>query len=270
MHPFMIDPSGHLYVDVATATNSCQPLNRSLESKGLKPCTELETRGGVWLYDANKTNQKFSPAERYATGIRNAEGIAQDGKGNVYVTQHGRDQLHSNWPNLYTLEQEATLPAEELMHLKKGGDYGWPECYFDPKIKKLILAPEYGGDAKKSGECAQKSGPVAAFPAHWAPDGMAYYDKTAFPESYRNGVYIAFHGSWNRAPYPQRGYLVVFQALTQNAGAGRCEIFADGFAGGRAPTDGRRGGSRRRDVRIRRCEGTHLPHSLSGRRHGRS
>jgi glucose/arabinose dehydrogenase/mono/diheme cytochrome c family protein len=231
MHPFMIDAAGNMYVDVATATNSCQPLNRSLESPGSKPCTELKTRGGVWLYDANKTGQKFSPAERFATGIRNAEGIAEDAKGNLYATQHGRDQLHSNWPNLYALEQEATLPAEELMHLTRGGDYGWPECYYDPKMSKLVLAPEYGGDAKKSGECADKSGPVAAFPAHWAPDGMAYYDKASFPQSYRNGVYIAFHGSWNRAPYPQRGYLVAFQALNPDANAGRCEIFADGFAG---------------------------------------
>ncbi|MDP9091315.1 MAG: PQQ-dependent sugar dehydrogenase [Pseudomonadota bacterium] len=231
MHPFMIDASGHLYVDVATATNSCQPLNRSLESPGIKPCTELETRGGVWVYDANQTNQKFSPAERFATGIRNAEGIAQDSKGNVFVTQHGRDQLHSNWPILYALEQEATLPAEELMLLRKGGDYGWPECYYDPAERKLVLAPEYGGDAHMAGECAGKSGPVAYFPAHWAPDGMAYYDQAQFPESYRKGVYIAFHGSWNRAPYPQRGYIVVFQALNADASAGRCEIFADGFAG---------------------------------------
>ena len=231
MHPFLIDAAGHLYVDVATATNSCQPKNRSLESPGMKPCKELETRGGVWLYDANKTGQTFSPAERYATGIRNAEGFAIDAKGNLFITQHGRDQLHSNWPALYTLEQEATLPAEEVMQLRKGGDYGWPECYYDPAQKKLVLAPEYGGDAHKAGECAGKLGPVAAFPPHWAPNAMTYYDRPQFPESYRKGVFIAFHGSWNRAPYPQRGYLVVFQALNEDASAGRCEIFADGFAG---------------------------------------
>ena len=40
---------------------------------------------------------------------------------------------------------------------------------------------------------------------------MVHYDKKAFPERYRNGVFIAFHGSWNRAPYPQGGYNVVFQ-----------------------------------------------------------
>ena len=78
MHPFIIDATGSMYVDVATATNSCQPQNRQPKIPGANPCTELETRGGVWRYDANKTNQVFSPAERFATGIRNAEGFAID------------------------------------------------------------------------------------------------------------------------------------------------------------------------------------------------
>jgi len=78
MHPFIIGDDGSMYVDVATATNSCQAKNRQPKIPGDNPCTELETRGGVWRYDANKTNQMFSPAERYATGIRNAEGFAFD------------------------------------------------------------------------------------------------------------------------------------------------------------------------------------------------
>jgi mono/diheme cytochrome c family protein len=60
---------------------------------------------------------------------------------------------------------------------------------------------------------------------------MALYDKQQFPEHYRKGVFIAFHGSWDRAPYPQGGYNVVFQALAGDRASGRCEIFADGFAG---------------------------------------
>ena len=106
-----------MYVDVATATNACQVKNRQLESPGVDPCTELETRGGIWRYDANKTGQKFSPAARYATGIRNGEGFAFDSSGRLFVTQHGRDQLHANWPKLYKAEEEATLPAEELLLL---------------------------------------------------------------------------------------------------------------------------------------------------------
>jgi glucose/arabinose dehydrogenase/mono/diheme cytochrome c family protein len=233
MHPFVIDADGTMYVDVATATNACQPQNRVPKSPGINPCTELQTRGGIWRYDANKTNQVFSPAERFATGIRNAEGFAIDsGAHRIFVTQHGRDQLHSNWPDVYKPEEEATQPAEELLRLTRGGDYGWPECYYDAEQRKLVLAPEYGGDGgRKIGPCANKIAPIAAFPAHWAPNAMALYDKEQFPAHYRHGVFIAFHGSWNRAPYPQGGYNVVFEALAGDRASGKCEVFADGFAG---------------------------------------
>src|SRR6202162_2687106 len=67
MHPFTIDREGSLYIDVATATNACQAQNRTAKSAGIDPCTELETRGGIWRYDASKTNQTFSPSGRFAT-----------------------------------------------------------------------------------------------------------------------------------------------------------------------------------------------------------
>ena len=238
MHPILIDANGQMYVDVATPSNACQVKNRIAGSPGVDPCPELATRGGIWLYDANKTDQVFSPAERFATGIRNGEGLAMDGTGRLFVTQHGRDQLHANWPALYKPDQEATLPAEQMMRLTKDGDYGWPECYYDPFVKKLILAPEYGGDGKKVGVCAKKLGPVAAFPAHWGPNAMIHYDKTQFPDRYRSGVFIAFHGSWDRAPYSQGGYNVVFQPLAGERASGPCEIFADGFAGTAVSPDG--------------------------------
>jgi glucose/arabinose dehydrogenase/mono/diheme cytochrome c family protein len=233
MHPLAIDATGNLYVDVATATNACQRENRTLHSPGMVPCTELKTRGGIWRFDANKVDQIFSPAERFATGIRNAEGFAIDPAAHrVFVTQHGRDQLHANWPDLYKPEQEATQPAEELLLLQNGRDYGWPECYYDAVQRKLVLAPEYGGDGGRTiGVCANKTAPIAAFPAHWAPNAMTLYDQEQFPAHYRQGVFIAFHGSWDRAPYPQSGYNVVFQALDGDHASGNCEIFADGFAG---------------------------------------
>jgi glucose/arabinose dehydrogenase/mono/diheme cytochrome c family protein len=232
MRPFVIDRDGSLYVDLATATNACQVQNRTTHSPGIEPCTELNTRGGIWRYNANKRNQAFSPTERFATGIRNAEGFAIDAADHIFVTQHGRDQLHANWPERYKPEEEATQPAEELLLLKNGGDYGWPECYYDAIQGKLVLAPEYGGDGGKTvGPCATKRAPIASFPAHWAPNAMALYDKQQFPAHYRHGVFIAFHGSWDRAPYPQGGYNVVFQALAGDHASGQCEIFADGFAG---------------------------------------
>ena len=232
MHPFIIDDKGTMYVDVGTATNACQLQNRQTGSPGADPCTELETRGGIWRFDANKTNPQFSPAARYATGLRNAEGFAFDASGRLLVTMHGRDQLHANWPKLYKPTEEATLPAEELLLLKPGGDYGWPECYYDGVQHKRVLAPEYGGDGgKRVGVCATKIDPVASLPAHWAPNAMVRYDKSKFPERYRSGVFIAFHGSWDRAPYPQGGYNVVFQPLSGDRASGNCEVFADGFAG---------------------------------------
>jgi glucose/arabinose dehydrogenase/mono/diheme cytochrome c family protein len=242
MHPFAIDPQGAMYVDVASATNSCQKENRQPLVPGDKPCTELETRAGIWRYDANKTGQKFSPAERYATGIRNADGITIDSAGTgLYATQHGRDQLSTNWSKLYTPPQGAELPAEELLKIRQGGDYGWPECYFDNKQNKLVLAPEYGGDGgSKVGECADKLAPIAAFPAHWAPNDVTIYEGSQFPRAYRGGAFIAFHGSWNRAPFPQGGYNLVFQPLANGKASGKYVIFADGFAGadkepGKAP-----------------------------------
>jgi glucose/arabinose dehydrogenase/cytochrome c553 len=233
MHPFVIDKQGNLFIDLGSATNACQAENRIAGSRGLSPCTEKETRAGTWRYDANKTGQVFSPKERYASGIRNGEGLAFDASGRLFATQHGRDQLSQNWPKLYTPEQGADLPAEELIELKQGADYGWPECYYDQHQKKLVLAPEYGGDGGKTvGLCAQRTPPVAAFPGHWAPNDLAIYLGTKFPQGYRGGAFIAFHGSWNRAPLPQGGYNVVFQPLADGKASGPYVVFADGFAGG--------------------------------------
>ncbi|MFL5265017.1 MAG: PQQ-dependent sugar dehydrogenase [Stellaceae bacterium] len=232
MHPFAIDGQGNLYVDLGSATNSCQSQNRMPNVPGNNPCTELETRAGTWRYDANKLDQHFSPAERFATGLRNGEGISFDAAGRILATQHGRDQLGQNWPKLYTLQQNAQQPAEELVELKQGADFGWPECYYDADQKKLVLAPEYGGDGGRAvGVCAQKQGPIAAFPAHWAPNDMLIYDGSQFPSAYKGGAFIAFHGSWNRAPEPQRGYNIAFQPLADGKASGPFVVFADGFAG---------------------------------------
>jgi glucose/arabinose dehydrogenase len=90
MHPFLITPKGDLLVD-GSATNDCEKKNRFPHSQGNDPCTEKATRGGIWRYDANKTDQHFSPAERYASGLRNSEGLSLDAAGRIFATQHGRD-----------------------------------------------------------------------------------------------------------------------------------------------------------------------------------
>jgi glucose/arabinose dehydrogenase len=232
MHPFVIDTSGTLYTDVGSASNSCQLKNRTLNSPGHQPCTELQRRAGVWKFDANKTNQRFSPAARYVTGLRNGVGIAIASDGSLWSTQHGRDQLGENFPKLYTLAQSSDLPAEELMHLTANADFGWPECYYDQNQKKLVLAPEYGGDGGKAvGICAKKVAPDVAFPGHWAPDGLVFYGGTMFPARYQAGAFVAFHGSWDRPIGGQQGYKVVFQPFANGSASGPYETFADGFAG---------------------------------------
>jgi glucose/arabinose dehydrogenase/cytochrome c5 len=232
MHPFLITPKGDLFVDLGSATNACEKKNRFPHSPGNDPCTEKATRGGIWRYDANKIEQRFSPAERFASGLRNGEGFSLDATGRIFVTQHGRDQLHEDWPEFYSARQGQELPAEQLVELRQGADYGWPECYFDNRQGKLVLAPEYGGDGgKKIGICAERQEPVAFFPAHWAPNDMKIYLGTDFPKAYRGGAFIAFHGSWNRAPGPQGGYNIVFQPLADGKANGANVVFADGFAG---------------------------------------
>jgi len=231
MHPFIIGEDGSLYVDLGSATNACQTQNRMAGSAGNDPCTELETRGGIWRYDANKTNQSFSPKERFSTGLRNGEGLSIDSGKRIFATQHGRDQLAESWSKLYPAHQGAELPAEELVELKQGADFGWPYCYYDPGQKKLVLAPEYGGDGKKLGVCSEKAEPVATFPAHWAPNDLVIYSGKMFPKAYQDGAFIAFHGSWNRAPSPQGGYNIVFQPMKDGKASGPYVVFADGFAG---------------------------------------
>ena len=234
MHPFAIDSEGNLFVNSGSATNACQVKDRQPGSAGERPCEELATRAGIWRFSATRTGQRFGPEARHATGIRNAVGLAiNPADGALYATQHGRDQLAENWPKLYDWKESAELPAEELLLIVRGGDYGWPYCYYDPDAEKLVLAPEYGGDGEKVGDCAEKLGPVAVFPAHWAPNALTFYGADRFPEHYRGGAFIAFHGSWNRAPEPQAGYNVVFQPFAEGKPSGEYEVFADGFAGPR-------------------------------------
>ena len=166
MHPFAIDAQGNLFVSMGSATNACEVAeSHAALSRRNNPCTELDTRAGIWRYDANKSGQVFSPKERYATGLRNGEGFDFDTSGRLFVTQHGRDQLHEDWPELYTAEQGFDLPAEEVVILKEGANYGWPTCYYDDGQKKRVLAPEYGGDGgKKVGDCDKFDPPVAHFP----------------------------------------------------------------------------------------------------------
>lgn len=228
-----------LYVNIGSATNACQQRDRQIESPGFNPCTELDTRAGVWEFDANRLRQQPSNGRRYATGVRNAVAFTRSAvDGYLYAVVHGRDQLHDNWPKLYTVEKSAENPGEMLVRIDRGADYGWPYCYYDVDSHALVLAPEYGGDGQKTGDCARKTQALMAFPGHWAPDGLLFYTGSQFPSQYRGGTFVAFHGSWNRAPLPQAGFRVVFAPFRFNRPLGTFTTFADGFnltaASGRA------------------------------------
>jgi glucose/arabinose dehydrogenase len=229
---FAIDAQGNLFVNIGSSTNSCQQSDRTAGSPGVDPCPELSTRAGIWKFDANTLNQIFSPAGRFATGLRNSEGLAFAANDALWATSHGRDQLYDNWPKLFDAKYSAENPGEELVQVNRNDDFGWPYCYYATGDKKLVLAPEYGGNGTITQRCDQKKNAVAAMPGHWAPMSLLIYTGSTFPAKYRNGAFIAFHGSWNRAPEPQAGFRVVFVPLSGAQQSGAYETFADGFAGG--------------------------------------
>ncbi|HET9431249.1 MAG TPA: PQQ-dependent sugar dehydrogenase, partial [Chitinophagaceae bacterium] len=227
-----LDDAGNIYVNIGAPSNACQVMDRTAGSPGQDPCPILKTAGGIWQFKADRLNQSYAQGVRYATGLRNVVGLDWNAQqSQLYAMQHGRDQLNEINSELYTDEENANLPAEEFFLIKKGGDYGWPYCYYDPAQKIKVLGPEYGGDGKKQDRCATKEKPLYAFPAHWAPNAVLFYTGNMFPAKYKNGVFIAFHGSWNRAPLKQGGFNVVFLPFNNGQPSGEYEIFADGFTG---------------------------------------
>ena len=232
-----------LFVNIGSASNACQVANRQLESPGVFPCPELPIRAGVWLFDASATGQTQASGVHYATGLRNMVALAiNPANGELYGVQHGRDMLFENWPRFFTVEEDAVLPAEEFVKISRGIDNGWPYCYFDAVFEHgKVLAPEYGGNGKRVNgpraiKCGRYNQPLAAFGAHWAPNGMHFYTGDQFPQRYRGGAFIAFHGGFDRAPLPNEGYKVMFLPMgADGAPSGAAEVFADGFAGSTGP-----------------------------------
>lgn len=226
-----IGQDGRLYINIGAPSNACQERDRAPGSRGQRPCPILEYAGGIWVYDASTPNQNHpADGERFATGLRNCVAIDEHG-GAVYTVVHGRDQLDSLFPDLYSPQQNAGLPAEEMHRLTKGSNAGWPYTYYDGSRGQRMVAPEYGGDGETVSNDAAFQEPIQAFPAHWAPNGILIYDGDQFPDRYRGGAFVAFHGSWNRAPEMQAGYNVTFTPLAGGLPSGDYEVFADGFAG---------------------------------------
>ena len=220
----VIGRDGALFVVVGSRSNSCQEKDRGDKSPGIKPCNELETRAGIWRFDARKTAQTQSSGQRWGTGLRNAMAMALAPDGTLWAAVHGRDQLTQNWG--FSEEDGAENPSEEFGPITEGVDYGWPYCYHDPRNSRKVQAPEYGGNGTAPGDCGTKAQPAVAFPAHWAPNASVFYTGTMFPARYRGGAFVAFHGSWNRAPRPQEGFRVVFAPFENGKATGKWEDFA--------------------------------------------
>lgn len=230
--PIAFDNEGYLYVPFGAPSNACQEPKRTPGAPGLDPCPQLEHHGGVWRFDANKLGQTQKDGYKYASGIRSV--VAMDWNSvdeNLYIVMHGRDDLLRLFPDRYSPWESALLPSEEFIRVTEGSNFGWPYCYYDQMQEKKVLAPEYGGDGELVGRCDQFDDPIIGFPGHWAPNDLVFYKGGQFPERYKNGAFIAFHGSTNRAPYPQSGYFVAFVPFKDGAPSGDWEVFADGFAG---------------------------------------
>jgi len=225
------DDRGGLYVNVGLRANACTDPDQG-KVPGLNPCPYLENGGGVWRFEAGRTGQQFGrDGTRHSTGLRQSNSMAWHPTARaLYLMQHGRNGLN-RWTEYYTRELNAELPAEEFQRVAEGANFGFPYCYYDPMQNTRVLAPEYGGDGRNVGDCARYPAPVAAFPAHWAPNDLIFYTGSQFDRKYAGGAFIAFHGGASRAPLPQGGYKVVFQPMRDGKASGAYEVFADGFAG---------------------------------------
>jgi glucose/arabinose dehydrogenase len=229
--PITFDDEGHLYVQAGVPSNSCQTQDRAPGSPGQNPCRELEHFGGVWRFIASGRNQdQMSDGIRHSTGHRNVVALEWNPLANrLFLVMHGRDQLDTLWPERFNAQQRSELPAEEFHVVDPGDDLGWPYTYYDQLRGERMVSPEYGGDGKTPAKRGAYKDPLIGFPGHWAPNDLIFYTGTQFPEKYRGGAFIAFHGSWNRET--QDGYSVVFVPMSGAEVAGNWEIFADDFEG---------------------------------------
>ena len=228
------DKEGFMYVTFSAPTNACEDLSMSSSDPnatipGENPCRQLEILGGIWKFDPDKLNQTQSDGVRYATGLRSVVAMTwNDEVDALFALNHGRDYLKNHAPKYFDAWEDTVLPAEEFVRIEQEDDFGWPYTYYDHFKNQRMLAPEYGGDGDRIAK--GYNDPLMGFPAHWAPNDLLFYKGDQFPDYFKNGAFIAFHGSMNRNPYPQAGYVVAFVPFENGRPVGTYEIFADGFA----------------------------------------
>lgn len=230
---FAFDGDGRLLVEVGSPYNVYSQADRQRGATGMDATEFLKTHGGFWRFDPDKLGQTQADGYHFSTGHRHSLSLAwHPVSKEFFMVMMGRDQLNTVDPEHYDALDNAERIAEEMHLLRDGVNLGWPYTYYDPFKKARMVAPEFGGDNQKRDTTGKYDAPVIAFPAHWAPLQMTYYGGSQFPEKYRGGMFLAFHGSWNRAPLPQGGYRVVYIPFnSEGMPTGSYETFADGFSG---------------------------------------
>ncbi len=182
-------PDGFLYVPVGAPCNVCERDPPYASMTRMKP-------DGTGF-------------EVFARGIRNSVGFDWDPKTkDLWFTDNGRDNLGDDVPN------------DELNHAPKAGmHFGFPYCH-----AKGIPDPEFGKDK----DCSKYTPAEVEVGPHAAALGMRFYTGKMFPEEYRNAIFIAEHGSWNRST--PLGYRVIVVRPNEK-GDKRIEVFAEGWLG---------------------------------------
>lgn len=179
-------------------------------------CIEKDPRrAAVMEFNPDGSGEKI-----FAKGLRNAVGLAVNPKTEtVWATVNGRDWLGDD------------LPPEVILNLgQNGGDFGWPYCYGDH-----VPDPNFTKGADN--RCQSVIGPTVQMQAHSAPLGLAFNTGTMFPREYRNNIFVAFHGSWNRSV--PTGYKVARIKLDDKGQpAGGAQDFITGWL---APGETKRG-----------------------------
>lgn len=182
-------PDGKLYVPVGAPCNICEPS---------KPIYASITR----------MNADGTGFEIFASGIRNSVGLAWHPiTKNIWFTDNGRDRLGDNTP-----------PCELNTATEKGQHFGFPYCHVG-----TIKDPEFGHKRP----CSDFVKPVQALGAHVAPLGLKFYTGKQFPSEYKNQVFIAEHGSWDRSK--MNGYRLSLVKLNAGGKALSYETFASGW-----------------------------------------
>lgn len=232
------DGRGGLYLSVPAPGNICTDPNtpKGARPVGLKPCPELNGRGGVWRFAAEKTDQKFPcDGEQIATGLRNMEALAwSHGLNGLYGVMEGRNGTAHMFPNVVSAQDDANSIAEQMFHIVKDANLGWPYTYYDKSVHARVGAPEYGGNGKTPVKDGYAT-PVVAFTAHQSPVDLLFYHGRQFPKQYRGGAFVVFQGgSGPSLPQGHHGYNITFVPFDKSGKPGKPQIFADGFAGPKA------------------------------------